>query len=1243
MSLPKGPFKRIEFIAPEKLAQGEIGRIIIHTEPAIEIEPESLYYYLLIQIVAETQKKYPKKFKNGVSPGVVLHYLKQINEIVLAPRKIKTVGSLKHAWRKHIRKGTQYRFYGYNKAGREELELHILDKANFMDNQFALARKVSQELPFKINIINPAHLIFRRQFLPTLKPHDEAGESEPESATIIDKYIKSLSTDFRIRNIPFLGQYKDMLDDEVYIQREFTRPSDALSYQGKTRKLDLGTATSDPCRHLLTKRKTLIEGEPGSGKTVLLHNIALNLATNFNRDHLIPLYVEIRGYCPSPDQTLYNYAIDIACKNANFTQGEELEFEASVAENKDSLVYLLDGYDEASSNPEVLNKILSLPGASKIIMTSRKYGPDVGFAPDLRVELKPFDRVRKRLFVEKAACIFDIQQSVKDKLLMDIGGFSSVADVAQNPFFLLCICFAARSGIAVPSRRIDLLREVQAGLLDHFLNKLSKYSQDDYTVIKYVRHITHDGVNIFDSIYSRLAFYHFSQAELEFSEPSIVNLVETVAQEYNLSEYRFELKNTVLNCGLLITGNRQGSYSFVHPLFMEYFAAQQLSNTTSWKEIVLNKYVDPSWRNMILFFIAQSGVIKFPEIYKLLTHHDDYFYNGLLLAAESISELAEYPPQTEEIIDALGKILYKHPLNYVFIDSLFRKKTGLPYSSSKTFFIFTAGPDFNRPVVESLVKRGAAPYLDKCVEAMFVHSVGCFDFHKLVSHYGKQIGPETLAVTLLEHDYEQVRIACAFALGLIASDLAENKLIETLLRPNKYLDVRLVAMIALGDIGSSRSIEALIRVLANDEDNSSLRIECAHHLRSLNAHQAVSTLLAVLSKPSDDPKDRQVRLACARALRDFGVTEALAPFMHCLTHDTYAYLRAECAIGLAGFGNKRAMDKLLEILGNPKEHPEVRAACAKALCNYESEEAVNKLTELLADPNEDWSIRSECAEALASEGNDKGAEQLVGILGNPNEDFGIRIFCARTLKEIRLWQSVPNIENILKDILVTELCNPNADSRLRSECLTLLREIGSPQIDKILTFVTDPDCDEILRRTCITELGELRSSEALPKLSHVLMYDHNDYMRELSAWALGNIGSHESIEKLKEQALMGDNFTIRKACIQALGIGGSELAASTLVSIVTQLLQKNEQEIAWSALRTLGTIPTETSLDFSIMVLKKRVDEMKKDDPNQLCYSLHDIPGNELHTLLYSIHTLSHQLNKIVSPQSLGLSDVVKE
>ena len=970
MALPKGPFKRIEFIPPEKLAQGQRGKIIIHAEPAIEIEPESLYYYLLIQIVAESQKKYAKEFAKGVSPDVVLHYLKQINETLVVPRKIKKPGSLKHAWRKHIRKGTQFTFYSYNKSGKKELELELLDKASFMNNQFTPAEKVSGELPFKINIINPRRLIFRHKLLSTLKPHREAGETEPESVSIIEKYIQSLSTDFKIRNISFFGDYKDMLSDDVYIPREFER-------QGHTSPdlLDMytpGPPASDFYRLLVKNSRIIIEGEPGSGKTILLRNIALTLATNFERDRLVPLYVELRGYGRVPNQRLDDYAVEIAGTNARFTQEEKLDFAKSIRENEANLVFLLDGYDEAGNNPEIVKQqILSLPSASKTVITSRKYSSTIGLTPVLRLELKPFDRPSQRLFVENAARVFGIQESGKDRLVMHIWGSSSFSDMAQNPFFLLCICFVGRAGNDTPSRRIELLRQVQVRLLDHFLNKISTNSQDVYRVIKYLRNITRNGATIFDSIYSRLAFHHFSRHELEFSEASIVNLVEAVAREYNVSQYRFELCNAVLNCGLLVTGSFQNSYSFVHPLFMEYYAAQELIRTPEWKEIVLNNYLNPSWRNVILFFIAQCGISRFQEIYELLTHHDDYFHNGLLLAAESISELEEYPPQTEEIINKLCKIVDKHPLNYILIDSLFTTKTALPYLWENRLRFLT-DPHINRLMVESLVKRGAAPYLDKCVDLISKPLAWNPEFAQLVSHYGKQIKPEILADTLLGYDNEHLRTQCALALGLIASDLAETKLIQALLRDKDNLKPRDAAITALKNIRSTRSVEAFMQVLTNDQDNSSVRAKCAQALGRWKAYQAVSTLVAILSKPTEDTK---VRTACAHALSEIGAPEAIAPLMQALIHETNLDLRSACVYALGSWRSERALDKLAEILGNAKEDLGLRITYARVLWHIRNEKAVNKLIEVLADPSEDQELRRECAWALATIGNEKASRK----------------------------------------------------------------------------------------------------------------------------------------------------------------------------------------------------------------------------------------------------------------------------
>ena len=182
----------------------------------------------------------------------------------------------------------------------------------------------------------------------------------------------------------------------------------------------------------------------------------------------------------------------------------------------------------------------------------------------------------------------------------------------------------------------------------------------------------------------------------------------------------------------------------------------------------------------------------------------------------------------------------------------------------------------------------------------------------------------------------------------------------------------------------------------------------------------------------------------------------------------------------------------------------------------------------------------------------------------------------------------------------------------------------------------DPDCDEILREACVEEIGELRLREALPKLTHALSHAHGNGIRTLWAEACGKIGSYESIEKLKEEALTSNDLKIFDACIEAISTIGSQLAVSTLSYMVSELQQRNERYSAQSALLALATIPTETSLHFLIQMFRNKEQEMRQNISNQL----QPILKYDQKCLLEKIQTLSLQLHRIVSPKSLGLSDV---
>lgn len=161
------------------------------------------------------------------------------------------------------------------------------------------------------------------------KPIREKITIEDNYTNILYKYIDFLKNDFRIRNIPLFETYKDVVNDDIYIPR--TLAIEEGEKFNKQEIINCKTFTSgiDPIIELVKdKRRILIEGEPGMGKTVLLNHIALTLSLNYNKYKLIPMIVPLYKYSnhiekAEIEKSLFDYAKEIAAINANFEPAEK--------------------------------------------------------------------------------------------------------------------------------------------------------------------------------------------------------------------------------------------------------------------------------------------------------------------------------------------------------------------------------------------------------------------------------------------------------------------------------------------------------------------------------------------------------------------------------------------------------------------------------------------------------------------------------------------------------------------------------------------------------------------------------------------------------------------------------------------------------------------------------------------------------------------------------------------------------
>lgn len=215
------------------------------------------------------------------------------------------------------------------------------------------------------------------------------------------------------------------------------------------------------------ERLVLLEGDPGSGKSVALRHVAQSIVQHAMKSRsnqaMIPIYVnlkELERDNQAPDRSLIKSFILKSLNRANDRDIEEfLEEEFDRGLGNGTWLFLFDSFDEL---PEVLSSIeadtaiKSYAGAisdflhgmnqCRGIIASRQFrGPGIFAWPRFRI--LPLSEKRRLELVQKA----DLKRELQDEL---IGRLSETAHefraMASNPMFLGLLCEHIRSGHPFP-------------------------------------------------------------------------------------------------------------------------------------------------------------------------------------------------------------------------------------------------------------------------------------------------------------------------------------------------------------------------------------------------------------------------------------------------------------------------------------------------------------------------------------------------------------------------------------------------------------------------------------------------------------------------------------------------------------------------------------------------------------------------------------------------------------------------
>lgn len=408
------------------------------------------------------------------------------------------------------------------------------------------------------------------------------------------------------------------------------------------------------------ERLVLIEGEPGSGKSVALRFVAQQMAKHAmkarNNKALIPIYVNLkdleRRKPIKVDRKLIADFILQSLNRANDRDIEEfLEEEFKKGLQEGTWLFLFDSFDEI---PEVLsateaNEAIKnygqaisdfLHGMNKCrgIIASRQYrGPGMLGWPRFRI--LPLQEKRRGELIRRA----NLPSTVRTKLMEQLSAAGEeMQSMASNPMFLGLLCEHLRAGNQFPEHPHAIFETYLSNRLIRDKERLKRrYNLDSAEVREAAE---------------KIAFCMTADVELGLS-PSRQQ-VKVAAEKLKLPlGNRFEILLDALEYIKLArveTAKPAGlskSFTFAHRRFQEYFATCVVLREL-WRVNPQKLLIDSRWREtaVVICQTQPKEVLSYilAEADRLLKEMDDSLPDLMEQSALCITSSAEGGEETYE-------------------------------------------------------------------------------------------------------------------------------------------------------------------------------------------------------------------------------------------------------------------------------------------------------------------------------------------------------------------------------------------------------------------------------------------------------------------------------------------------------------------------------------------------------------------------------------------------------------------
>ena len=330
-----------------------------------------------------------------------------------------------------------------------------------------------------------------------------------------------------------------------------------------------------------SRKRVLLEGVPGSGKTTLVKRMCWDWANGtFAQDSKVVIQVALRSLPKRGDLTIEDMVLT-SVNDTNVAADIAQYVDKSLG---DGVVFILDGFDEMSEemrNLSIVRKILDgcLARKASFLITSRPISAQSLYPlVNRRVEVTGFGEDEVKKYVTDYFAPSDA--AVGEELISTLRSRPNIGNLCYVPLLLRVVCFMASHGKALPHTMHKVFEDLVIVTVNHNLDKAKR----------------NELANSLDDV-NRLC-------------PSFMNLTQLALVGLKndtlvFSDVPFEVDVTLsglMNC--IEAQNEHGvptsTWHFLHLMLQEYFAAYALSIAPESDQLAF-------WSERLLFNYSESG------------------------------------------------------------------------------------------------------------------------------------------------------------------------------------------------------------------------------------------------------------------------------------------------------------------------------------------------------------------------------------------------------------------------------------------------------------------------------------------------------------------------------------------------------------------------------------------------------------------------------------------------------------